>query len=112
MPPHANSRHLFCEGYIDVDGATALTPREPFRFRDLADNRVHTVFEGDTLWTIAGTYFADLARPSGYWWAIADFQPQPIVDPTIALEPGTEIVIPSSRVLLTSILGEQRRRVH
>ena len=52
-----------------------------------------------------------MPRGCGFWWAIADFQPDPIVDPTLDLEPGRRLVVPSLRVLTDVILGEQRRRV-
>jgi hypothetical protein len=39
-----------------------------------------------------------------------DFQPEPVVDPTLALETGSVVVVPSTRVLTEVILGESRRR--
>ena len=41
----------------------------------------------------------------------ADFQPDPIVDPTLELEVGRRLLVPSLRVLTDVILSEQRRRV-
>jgi hypothetical protein len=70
------------------------------------------VVEGDTLWGLAGLYFAPLPRACGFWWAIADFQPDPVVDPTLGLALGRVLVIPSTRVLSGVILGEARRREH
>jgi hypothetical protein len=72
------------------------------------------VSEGETLFDLAGKYFAPLERACGFWWVIADFQPEPneIVDPTLTLEPGLEIFIPSLRVLTDVILGEGRRKEH
>ncbi len=110
MPPRAGSRHTFCFGVLDEDGRRLLTEREPYRYRDLPDNREHRVVEGDTLWGLAGLYFAPLPRACGFWWAIADFQPDPLVDPTLDLEPGRRVVIPSTRLLTDVILGESRRR--
>jgi len=34
----------------------------------------------------------------------------PVVDPTLALEPGAIVVIPATRVLTDVILGESRRK--
>jgi hypothetical protein len=87
-----------------------LTEREPYRYESHADSRVHVAAEGETLFTLAGRYFAPLPRACGFWWVIADFQPDPILDPTLALEPGREVHIPSLRVLTDVILGEPRRR--
>jgi nucleoid-associated protein YgaU len=110
MPPRVGSRHSFTAGVRDDAGTLHLTGREPYRFRAHADNRVHVVVQGDTLWDLAGRYFAPLPRACGFWWAIADFQPDPIVDPTLELEVGRRLVIPSARVITDVILGEAGRR--
>lgn len=110
MPPRTGSRHGFALGVLDDAGARYLTEREPYRYRPLPDSRSHTVVAGETLFDLAGRYFAPLPRACGFWWAIADFQPDPIVDPTLALEEGRVIVIPSTRVLTDVILAEARRR--
>lgn len=108
MPPQTGSRFGFCLGVLDEQGRRYLTEREPYRYRPLPDNRVHRVVDGDTLFDLAGRYFAPLPRACGYWWAIADFQPAPIVDPTLALATGIEIIVPSNRVLTDLILTSRR----
>lgn len=110
MPPRVGSRYSFCLGVHDSAGTLYLTEREPYRFLEHSDNHVHVVVQGDALWNLAGRYFAVLPRACGFWWAIADFQPDPIVDPTLELEPGRRLVIPSVRVLTDVILGEAGRR--
>jgi hypothetical protein len=109
MPPRKGSRHALVVGQEDTAGKLELTEREPFRFRTFDDNRTHVVREGDTLHSLAARYFSGLARPAGFWWVIADFQPDPIVDPTIALETGRVLVVPSVRTLTEEILSEKRR---
>jgi len=104
------SRHSFSLGVRDADDVLHLTAREPYRFRAHTDNRVHVVVQGDTLWDLSGRYFAPLPRACGFWWAIADYQPDPVVDPTLELEPGRRLFIPSLRVLTDVILGEAGRR--
>jgi hypothetical protein len=110
MPPKSGSRHSFTFGTRDEAGRLFLSEREPYGYRELADTRRHTVVQGDSLWGLAGRYFAPLPRACGFWWVVADFQPDPIVDPTLALEPGRVLFVPSVRVLTDVILSEQRRR--
>lgn len=106
---HDYSRYLFCQGIVDADGKLYLTDREPFRFVTRSDNRFHTVQEGDTFYSIAFQYFAPLPRPDQFFWVIADFQPEPIVDVTVAPAKGSTIVVPSVRCLVEEILNESRR---
>lgn len=110
MPPQTGSRFGFYLGILDDAGGRFLTEREPYRYRPLSDNRVHQVVDGDSLFDLAGRYFAPLPRACGYWWAIADYQPDPILDPTLALETGRAMVVPATRVLTDVILAEARRR--
>ncbi|MBE7449161.1 MAG: hypothetical protein HS111_09765 [Kofleriaceae bacterium] len=81
--------------YTDESGRVVLGEREPMVPRDRPDNRMHTVLPGDTLAALAGLYFAPLPRACGYWWAIAEYQPEPIVDPTEPLAVGRVLVVPS-----------------
>ena len=110
MAPQVGSRHAFTRGERDDDGRLFLTEREPYALHEHPDTRTHVVAQGDTLFDLAGRYFAPLPRACGFWWAIADFQPDPIIDPTLQLDVGRQLLIPSVRVLTDVILGEQRRR--
>lgn len=115
MPPRRFSRHTFTTAsMIDTDGdgsddALMLTEPEPYRFRQFPDNTIHTVKEGDSLFTLAAKYYRKAKRPAGLWWVIADFQPDPIHDPTIKLTKGTKLVIPSFRTVVEEIFAEKRR---
>lgn len=110
MPPAVGSRYSFCLGVRDDSDRLYLTERDPYRYHPHTDNRVHVVVKGDTLFNLAGRYFAPLPRACGFWWAIADYQPQPIIDPTLELEIGLQLYIPSTRVLTDVILSEQGTR--
>ena len=110
MPPRRFSRHLFTIGIRDSSERLLLTDRVPFRFISFSDNRQHLVREGDTLHNLASRFFKPINRPAGLWWVIADFQPTPIHDPTIILEPARLMVIPSLRTLTEEIFSEQRRQ--
>ena len=110
MPPRRFSRYTFCQAVLDDDERLFLTDREPYRFRALSDNRQHVVKEGETLFSLAGRYFAPLPRPAGLWWIIADFQPDPIQDPTLGLDVGSVLVVPSLRTVVEEIFSEKRRQ--
>lgn len=109
MPPRRYSRYTFCVAVQDDAGRLFLTEREPYGFRALPDTRQHVVQEGDTLFSLAGRYFAPLPRPAGLWWILADFQPQPILDPTLALDLGRMLFVPSVRVVTEEVFNEARR---
>ena len=109
MAPRRNSRYANTSAVQDASGHLALTDRERYLHRVLPDNIEHRVTEGDTLQSIAATYYAAIGRPPTFsaaelWWVIADFQPDPILDPTIVLEPGRIVVVPSVRTVLEEIL--------
>lgn len=109
MPPRAGSRHSFCLGVRDEDERLFLTEREPYRYREHPDTRIHVVAQGDTLFELAGRYFAPVPRACGLWWVIADFQPDPVLDPTLELEVARRLYVPSLRVVTDVIFSEQRR---
>lgn len=112
MPPRVRSRHAFSVGFEDAEAApgnTLLSEREPFTFRDYPDNVEHTVAEGDSLFVLAARYFNGIPDPSELWWVIADFQPDPIHDPTLRLAVGSTIVVPSVRTVLEEVFNEKRR---
>jgi len=109
MPPRRRSRHTFTLGVSDPAGNISLTDREPFTFQDRKDNIQHVVRAGETLYTLAGRYYSPIARAAGLWWVIADYQPAPIIDPTIALIEGSTIIVPSLRTVLEELFSENRR---
>jgi hypothetical protein len=111
MPPRMNSRHSFTWSYqmSPSDNRRFLVDREPFLYQDRQDNIIHIVNSGDTLWSLAGKYYRGVPRPNGLWWVIADYQPQPIRDPTLKIPDGTVLVLPSIRVLREEIFSERRR---
>lgn len=111
MPPKPFSRYFFCKGLKDSSGNVYLSERVPFRYQDLRDNRYHQVAKGDTLHSLAERYFEGIDDAADLWWVIADYQPEPIHDPTLLLTPGMTLVIPSVRLLTEEIFNESRREV-
>ena len=110
MPPRRFSRYEFTLGITDEQKRLFLTEREPFRFKALPDNRIHEVKEVETIFSLAGRFFRPRPRAAGLWWVIADFQPDPIFDPTIPLQIGRRLFIPSLRTLDEEILSVERGR--
>jgi hypothetical protein len=110
MPPRQFSRFaLSAVVPSNVDERKLiLTERVPYRFRVLPDTIEHPVTDGDTLYTIASRYYVALDRPAGLYWVIADFQPDPIHDPTLAIDRAV-IYVPSLNVVLTEVFNERRR---
>lgn len=111
MPPRRYSRYQYSVGSLDGSGDLILSDPEPFTYVSLADTVIHTVATGDTLWGLAHLYFQPLARPSGLYWIIMDFQPVPIVDPTIALSTGQILHIPSVRTVTELIFNASRQQM-
>lgn len=103
----ATSRYRFCE-VLQENGAVFLGPTLVFGFVDLADTIRHRVVEGETLRGIAARYYRPKARPEQFWWAIADFQPEPIRDPFLPLDGERALLVPSLRTLEERILVQAR----
>jgi hypothetical protein len=104
---------LFSEGVYDASDESAnfyLTEREPYRFRQIQDTIKHIVKQGDTLFHLAARYYRSYKRPAGLWWVIADFQPTPIVDPTLELQVGSTVFVPSIRTITEDVFDEARRQ--
>jgi hypothetical protein len=106
------SRYQYCVARRDEQGKLVLDEREPVRYKVSKDNIYHKVIDGDTLWGLANRYFREFPRPAGLWWVIAEYQTPPILDPTIKLDIGSFVVIPSSRFLKTVVFSEEQRRYH
>ena len=112
MPIYEKSRYWNSARGLSLEGDIVLTERLYYYFRRLPDNIEHKVIAGDSFQSIA-YYYYDGIMPAGrssaeLWWVIADFQPTPVNDPTLALEPGSIIYVPSRRVLEQDILAERR----
>lgn len=100
MPPGQLSRHGLATAQPDQQGRYYLSRPPRLIYQAWPDNRLHTCLEGDTLWGLAHRYFAGVPRPAGLWWVLAEFQPVPIHDPTLALAPGRLLHVPATMRVL------------
>jgi hypothetical protein len=106
---------MFATGDSNDNGDLFLTEREPFRYDPKLRGTIrHVVSVGDSLQSIAFRYWASLQLddieipwgPEHLWWILAEFQPDPILDPTQELVPGKTILVPSPRVVQERVLGQ------
>lgn len=104
------SRYQFCEIWLDEQQRLFSDARKPFRYRAFEDNTIHLVKAGESIFSIAGQHFDGQPRPAGLWWVIADFQPEPMHDPTVQLVPGTTLVLPSIQKVVSYIFDQSRSR--
>ena len=106
----AFSRYRFCDVLTDEDGKSYLSERSPFGYRASPDNLERVVVDNDTWWSIAGLWYRDLApNPSMLFWIVCDYQPVPVVDPTLAIPAGVTVYGPHPDVVKEQILNESRR---
>lgn len=100
------SPYKFSDVARDSDGNAYLEDREPFNYQDREDNISHVVIDGDTLQSLAQYYYWYLDRDAGdLWWVIADYQPTPIINPFVPLQPGRLIVIPAPEFVSSEIMA-------
>jgi len=110
MPPGQFSRHLLVTGLTRVtDGQRFLLDREPFRFVPRPDTRRIVAKGGDTWQSLAFEHLNPVSNAEQLWWVLTDFQPEPVLDPTIPPVPGTIIYIPAPEFVLSELWAESRR---
>lgn len=95
MPPRLNTRYQFCRAYKDDDERWYLEVPYAFRFSPEVDSTPHLVTEGDTLQILAYRYYRKMDHPAQLWRAIAEFND--IIDATLPLTVGMQLMIPSAR---------------
>jgi len=104
------SRYTFAEVSADeTTGRLTVRDRSRYRFENRSDLRRHVVEGGQSLFTIAERRFPGFSRGAGLWWVIADFQPSPIHDPTIAVTTGRLLFVPSEQAVLERLFSSRRR---
>jgi hypothetical protein len=108
-----NSRYQHSTRYTDTAGRMFLTEPPLIPYVNSLDNRVHVVQGGERLQDIAHKYFAefgdDTFPAAALWYIVAQFQPTPIVDPTLRLQPGARLYIPSKQYVAQRVFDKARR---
>ncbi len=99
------SRFKWSTVETDEAGRRYLGERPVFGYRDLPDNRLHIVKEGERVWHVCHIFFPRLPKNGTLYWIVCDFQPEPILDPTLELEVGRLLVIPSQETVQRVILA-------
>jgi hypothetical protein len=79
--------------------------REPIEHSADADNELYIIEAGDTLESIANVKFVGYPEAAQMAWIIGEFQPTPIRDLTLRLQPGSILIIPSP-MLVHEIFNE------
>lgn len=96
-----DSRYNLADLYKDSSNRSYTSLRGRVFFDDVEGTVPHVVEDGDTLWSLADRYYGGLIDDDvNYWWVIADFQPEPINDPTIKLEKGQIILVPPLELIM------------
>jgi len=108
------SRYRYCTVLEkdDENRTKYFDEREPFRFVDETDNRIHLAVDGDTWWGLCHRYFPSIPRKAGLFWLLCEFQPEPVIDPTLCIKAGTRILIPSERLVRTKVFSKERLKFH
>lgn len=101
------SRYKHCDIYRRPEDTVLFMDLRPrIEYIGGYDEILHKVVLGDTLHNLALRYYNGMPNPASLWWAIADFQPEPINDPTVRLEPGTWLVIPSADMVQQWLMSD------
>lgn len=88
------SRYRAAELIKGDDDSFTWTLPNFFEFTGEDEDIFYEVQPGDNWHLLAYKFYGREFGGANLWWAIMDYQPTPIVDPTIALSPGSVLVVP------------------
>ena len=110
MSVNQQSRYFMTLGATRIsDGLSFIMDREPITFQPRSDNKRVIARVGDTWWSLAATYLGSLQNPEQFYWAICDYQPNPITDPMVPPTPGTIVFIPDEDYFISVYFSDSRR---
>lgn len=108
LKPYSRYRHSV--ETVDENGVLYTMDDTPFPYVALPDNGTYQVRGGEQWHEIADKVFDPLPYAVHLWWVLMDFQPVPLLDPTVPPAAGTLLVHPSVQTVLAKILNPDRRR--
>lgn len=91
------------------DGLTFMLDREPLYFQPRSDNKRIVAEKGDTWWSLAAKHLSALRNPEQFFWVLCDYQPTPILDPTVDPTPGAIVFIPDEDFFMSTYFADSRR---
>lgn len=110
MAVQETSRYFMTLGATRVsDGLNFLLDREPLYFQPRSDNKRVVVQATDTWWSLAAAHLSSLPNAEQFFWVICDYQPNPIMDPTINPMPGTLVIIPDENFIMSTYFADSSR---
>lgn len=69
------------------------------------DDIAYEVQPGDTWHILAYKFYGDEFGGADLWWVIADYQPEPVLDPTVMPTVGDILMIPAPNIVQDFILS-------
>jgi hypothetical protein len=110
--PNLTSIWRFSDQVIQLATGILYVPsRTPVRFIDEGDSSIQVEVRGIRLLALIShdVYRGVVARPQDLWPIVADFQPEPILNPFLKLDVGRTLFLPSRTLLFGQILNERVR---
>jgi hypothetical protein len=99
-----NSRYHAADLLQTSEGNLRYALRKNLEYLGGEEDIPHEIIVGDTLHSLAARYYDGMGGAE-LWWAIADYQPEPIIDPTVQLTPGDILLIPAPYIVQDFIQG-------
>lgn len=95
------------QAFKKSDGTLYYSNPERIPYEERDDTIIHTCYGGEFLWDLAILYYKDAyPTPLDLAEVIAQFQPDPIVDWSVPMIRGREVLIPSVEYLEEVAFGD------
>jgi hypothetical protein len=108
--PSTLSVYRFCQAYEAPDGRKYLTDIQPFLFEELTDTTPHVVVGEQRIEDVAAIHYQVYGEEAYLLGQVlAQFQPEPLFDPTVPLVAGSTVFVLSLRAIEERVFAESRR---